>query len=119
MSMSPESFCYWLQGYFELAKYPNDMDYQQVQIVQDHLALVFNKVTPTRTLDPKAVDEIMAGLPTHTGITINPEFIGTPVWPQDCDIPTPTFCEKIVDDYDYEGIDPLGPIGPNDPPVSC
>lgn len=45
--MTPENFCYWLQGYFELTHSKN-LNSMQFQIVQDHLNLVFNKVTPER-----------------------------------------------------------------------
>jgi hypothetical protein len=46
--MSPESFTYWLQGYFEISD-SNNLSPQQVQIIRDHLALVFEKVTPDRS----------------------------------------------------------------------
>lgn len=46
--MSPENFCFWLQGYFELGG--ENLSPQQVQIIKDHLALVFNKVTPNYNL---------------------------------------------------------------------
>lgn len=43
--MTPENFCYWLQGYMELT--PNgELSPSQTQIIRDHLALTFNKVTP-------------------------------------------------------------------------
>jgi hypothetical protein len=44
--MTSEQFSYWLQGYFEVGQ-PKTLDEQQVQIIKDHLDLVFNKVTPT------------------------------------------------------------------------
>lgn len=46
--MTPENFCYWLQGYFELAgETPyGSLTREQVEEVKNHLALVFNKVTP-------------------------------------------------------------------------
>lgn len=40
-------FCYWLKGYFELND-SNKLSPQQVQIIKDHLNLVFIKVTPDR-----------------------------------------------------------------------
>ena len=43
--MSPEQFCYWLQGYLETAK-PKTIDAAGTQIIKDHLAEVFHKVTP-------------------------------------------------------------------------
>ena len=45
--MTHEQFCYWLQGYFEI-KNPDSMTKQEIQIIKDHLQLVFEKVTPNR-----------------------------------------------------------------------
>ena len=42
--MSPENFCYWLQGAFELGK--TDFSEKDIQNIRNHLELVFNKVTP-------------------------------------------------------------------------
>lgn len=44
--MDPLQFCYWLQGFAELnsGTPPNEM---QWKAIRDHLATVFNKVTPT------------------------------------------------------------------------
>jgi hypothetical protein len=42
--MSPENFIYWLQGFYELT--PEDKLTPQMRIIKEHLALVFNKVTP-------------------------------------------------------------------------
>lgn len=44
--MTPEAFCYWLQGFSELDG--QQPDNNQWQIIQDHLNLVFDKVTPDR-----------------------------------------------------------------------
>lgn len=42
------SFAYWLQGFFEISnKKGQELSAQQVQIIKDHLALVFKKETPT------------------------------------------------------------------------
>lgn len=43
--MTPENFCYWLQGLFEVGG-SESLNSAQTQIVKDHLALVFSKVTP-------------------------------------------------------------------------
>ena len=65
--MSPESFCYWLQGLLEVgvadgqALQPN-----QVKAIKEHLATVFVKVTPETFLVP----------PT----TYQPPSIRTPDW---------------------------------------
>jgi len=42
--MSPESFCYWLQGYFEISGSKN-LTSEQIEVIQEHLSLVFTKVT--------------------------------------------------------------------------
>jgi hypothetical protein len=46
--MTPERFTDWLNGFFEIAD-PQTLDSREVQIIKDHLALVFNKVTPDRS----------------------------------------------------------------------
>lgn len=42
--MTSEQFAYWLQGYAELNAAPPTAE--QWQSIRDHLATVFNKVTP-------------------------------------------------------------------------
>lgn len=42
--MSELEFCYWLQGFFEVGN-PKQLSPKQVQIIKDHLALVFDKIT--------------------------------------------------------------------------
>jgi len=49
--MSPENFCFWLQGYFEISG-RNDLTPAQTDIIKDHLSLVFNKETPDRKIKP-------------------------------------------------------------------
>jgi hypothetical protein len=34
--MSPENFCYWLQGYFEINNQNNIINKQQIEIIKDH-----------------------------------------------------------------------------------
>lgn len=46
--MKPESFIYWLHGYFEISE-SNTLSEKQVQVIKDHLDLCFNKVTPDRS----------------------------------------------------------------------
>lgn len=48
--MTAQEFCYWLQGHFELNG--PKLTEEQVKIVQDHLKLVFNKVTPDYVWGP-------------------------------------------------------------------
>lgn len=42
--MTPQEFCYWLQGYAEMGgAAPTE---EQWKMIKEHLKLVFNKVTP-------------------------------------------------------------------------
>jgi hypothetical protein len=50
--MDATNFAYWLQGFFEVSD-AKTLDKEQVQIIKDHLNLVFNKVTPNRNELPK------------------------------------------------------------------
>lgn len=43
--MTPENFCYWLQGVFEVTD-AKTLTEAQVQIIKNHLTLVFDKKTP-------------------------------------------------------------------------
>lgn len=45
--MTTEQFTYWLQGFFEVSG-DKKLNEKQVTIIKDHLALVFDKVTPDR-----------------------------------------------------------------------
>lgn len=48
--MTSEQFSYWLQGFSELVgKEPTK---EQWKIIQDHLQLVFKKITPSYTPHP-------------------------------------------------------------------
>lgn len=48
--MTEQQFAYWLQGFAELN--PNAPTQEQWQSIRDHLATVFQKVTPPVTLTP-------------------------------------------------------------------
>jgi hypothetical protein len=39
--MTPENFCYWLQGLLEVGQ-PTMLDQKQIQTIENHLKLVFN-----------------------------------------------------------------------------
>ena len=45
--MTPENFAYWLQGFIEISDVKG-INETQLQIIKDHLALVFRKETPNR-----------------------------------------------------------------------
>jgi hypothetical protein len=47
--MSPESFCYWLSGFFEISQHSEitqSLNAEQVEEIRNHLKLVMSKVTP-------------------------------------------------------------------------
>ena len=48
--MTELQFCYWLQGYFELSG-TKELNPEQVKAIQEHLALVFTKVTTSTVPD--------------------------------------------------------------------
>lgn len=56
--MTTEQFCYWMQGFFEISN-PKELNAKQVQIIKDHLNLVFNKQTPDRNQEE---DDILSTL---------------------------------------------------------
>jgi hypothetical protein len=64
--MTSEQFVYWFNGFLEIAQ-PEVITATQISIINDHLALVLKKETPTREL-PKP---LKVGTPTtwtNTGL---------------------------------------------------
>lgn len=59
--MTPENFCYWLQGYFEINQHNGRviLTSEQVDEIKNHLQLVFTKVTPTLLTDFQPLKDIM------------------------------------------------------------
>lgn len=47
--MTPEQFCYWIQGLLECKTGDEPLSLKETQAVRDHLAIVFTKVTPDRS----------------------------------------------------------------------
>ena len=54
--MTPEQFCYWLQGFFEaIGGVPNaGIEPTQALVIRDHLRLVFEKLSPDRHAQAKS-----------------------------------------------------------------
>jgi len=50
--MTEQQFCYWLQGFVEMTQENNVPTTQQWAMIRDHLATVFNKVTPPLNNEP-------------------------------------------------------------------
>lgn len=61
--MTPEQFCYWLQGRAELVAAP--LDAAEWEAVKQHLGTVFNKVTPPAPGNGHYISGI--GIGTHHG----------------------------------------------------
>jgi hypothetical protein len=45
--MNERDFVYWLQGFLELREDKSGLTARQVSVIQDHISLVFKKITPS------------------------------------------------------------------------
>lgn len=69
--MTPEQFCYWIQGFAELnnGAVPNETQWRSIN---DHLKTVFNKVTPPRFgitgVGTSISDYAISTSPLHTAV---------------------------------------------------
>ena len=68
--MTAEQFVYWLQGFMEIND-PDTISKSETRVIKDHLALVFDKQTPTRV-------GTGYGVPNKTEIVTNPFEKGYP-----------------------------------------
>jgi len=70
--MTPEQFCYWLQGFNEVAgAQPTP---EQWVVIKDHLKTVFDKRTPDRT----------GSVPGNTDKGLGPDIVNVPfVYPRE------------------------------------
>lgn len=51
--MTSRDFCYWLQGFFELAKPDAELTIEQKHTIKNHLALVFkHEIDPSMGAQP-------------------------------------------------------------------
>jgi hypothetical protein len=66
--MTSRDFCYWLQGYFEVAK-PKTVNAEEIAMIQRHLSLVF-----VHEIDPSFGDQKAQGVlnQIHQGIPNSP-----------------------------------------------
>ncbi len=60
--MTPENFCYWLQGHLEIGGVKK-LTAEEVQVIQDHLNLVFKKETPVR--QPQGLKNVFGGIEVY------------------------------------------------------
>ena len=73
--MTSVQFCYWLQGFFELAEPNTALTEKQVQTIKNHLKLVFlHEIDPSYSDDPtvqKIFQNIHDGKKPLDGLTIS------------------------------------------------
>jgi hypothetical protein len=90
--MTPEQFCYWLQGFFEISG-AEKIDARQTKEIKNHLSTVFEKVTP---------DVSIPFIQPQTYPTPNP-WPGTGPWDTICSMQT-TKTGKHPDDNKLCGL---------------
>jgi hypothetical protein len=56
--MTPENFCFWLQGLFELED-PKQLTESQTKLVKEHLELVFTTIAPQEKRDSKSLADLL------------------------------------------------------------
>ena len=67
--MRSVEFVYWLQGFFELSE-SNTLSEKQVEIIKNHLKLVFyHEIDPSYSSDPKVQEEMQMIHDGRTNIT--------------------------------------------------
>lgn len=57
--MTPRDFCYWLQGHLEISG-ARVLEEFEVQVIRDHLKLVFSKETPDRYTEDAINRELLS-----------------------------------------------------------
>ena len=58
--MKAAEFCYWIQGFFELSE-SEQLTPRQVEIIKNHLKLVFyHDIDPSYSEDPAVQEEMQA-----------------------------------------------------------
>jgi hypothetical protein len=88
--MTPENFCYWLQGSIELNG-AKGFTKEQVEVIAEHLKLVFEKKTP------------------DIDLRMNPDF---PHWPADQTSPE---LKKMLEDWTKTN----KPVVPQEVTITC
>jgi hypothetical protein len=71
--MTTDQFTYWLQGFLEISD-AKKLNEKQVQIIKDHLDLVFNKVTPDRNKEKTEKENPLDNLLDIQSKMFNPNY---------------------------------------------
>jgi hypothetical protein len=81
LPMTSRDFCYWLQGYFEIANahaLTDALSVKQVEMIKRHLALVFKHEIDPSIPDPKGILQAIhdgTGFPHTDGAPTKPEVL--------------------------------------------
>lgn len=73
--MKSQEFCYWLQGFFELAK-PVELNAMQTDLIQRHLNMVFfHEIDPSYpAAQQKPLQDLHDGVDTTTRVVNEPPY---------------------------------------------
>jgi hypothetical protein len=89
IKMTPENFCYWLQGYFEISRatgQPLVVTDKEIKVIEEHLQLVFKK--ETRASQPsdvfKVTSVITSNSPNKNGDIFPTNLVSFSEHPQSC-----------------------------------
>jgi hypothetical protein len=77
--MNSVDFCFWLQGYFELQEGDEPLTAKQVEVLKNHLSLVFkHEIDPMRLNETQATEAELneAHTPYHTVMGMFPLLDG-------------------------------------------
>ena len=74
--MTAEQFVYWLQGFMEIND-PDRISPIETKIIKDHLALVFKKETPNRTISVPNTSQPYVGDPYPEWLHKNTVYCST------------------------------------------
>lgn len=64
--MDAQDFAYWLQGFFEITEETPVLTKKQVQMVKNHLNLVFEKVSDKELVSPDLALDIEKKFPSSS-----------------------------------------------------
>ncbi len=76
--MTPEQFCYWLNGYSEAAG--DAPDGEQWKMIRAHLQLVFNKSPITKKSNEETFEEMIKKSREIAPDNKNPYYFNEPWW---------------------------------------
>jgi len=77
--MTPENFCYWLQGFFEISQ-SSEITSEQAMMIKRHLDLVFHKSPITHPyVFPAPIDYTGTPIPDYGEIKVTCDTASEPM----------------------------------------